>query len=222
MEEALIFARRVKNVKPKKEGIEMSLIVGLTGGIASGKSTVSKMFKDEGIPVIETDSISHELLKNNKAIFKAIVETFGEDVLTPSKAINRNVLGKMIFKDPKKREALNKIVHPKVKERVHQEIDHFKKLEESIIVVDVPLLFEVSFDKMMDKTIVVYAKKSDQLERLMSREGIDEAYAKQKIKSQMSLSKKKELADYCIDNTKSILETRKSFVRILNKLKASV
>ncbi len=200
----------------------MSLIVGLTGGIASGKSTISKMFKDENIPVIETDSISHALLKKDAEIFDAIVETFGEAVLTPSKAINRNVLGKMIFKDPKKREALNKIVHPKVKKRVHQEIDHFKKLDEAIIVVDVPLLFEVSFDQLMDKTVVVYAKKSDQIERLMSREGIDEAYAKQKIKAQMPLSKKKELADFCIDNSKSILETRKSFIRVLNKLKTLV
>ncbi len=222
MVEERIFVNTVKNVRPMKEGIEMSLIVGLTGGIASGKSTISKMFQEEAIPVIDTDNIAHTLLKHNKTIYTSIVDSFGEEVLTPSKEINRNKLGKIVFKDKEKRELLNKIVHPKVKERVFKEIDHYKGLGEAMIVVDVPLLFEASFDTIMDKTIVVYAKRSDQIDRLKSRENIDEAFAKQKIKSQMPLSKKKELADYCIDNTKSILETRKSFTRVLKKLKSLV
>ncbi len=197
----------------------MAKIVGLTGGIASGKSTVSNMFKDEGIPVIETDRIAKELVDDNKEVQKQIVDYFGEDVLTPSGEINRNKLAKEIFDDRKKREKINTIVHPKVKEVVFREIDHLKDKDHDLIVVDVPLLFEAEFDKFMDVTIVVYARQKDQISRLVSREGIDEEYAKKKIKSQIPLSKKKELADYVIDNSKSILETRKAFKRVLKKIK---
>ncbi len=197
----------------------MALIVGLTGGIASGKSTVSKMFADEGIPVIDTDRIAKELMKEQE-IFDKIVETFGEEVLTPSKEINRNTLAKIIFRDENKRMQLNDIVHPKVKERVFSDIDHYEDMNHQMIVVDVPLLFEAKFDEFMDKTVVVYAKKKDQIGRLVSREGIDEDYAKQKIKAQMPLSKKKERADFVIDNSQSILETRKSFKRVLKKLES--
>jgi len=198
----------------------MALIVGLTGGIASGKSTIVKMFEDNKIPVIDTDDIARELLNSDEAIKATIIETFGEDILTPSKEINRNKLAKIIFSDKDQRQKLNDIVHPQVKDRVFKEIEHFKDLNHNIIVVDVPLLFEAGFDQFMDKTIVVYAKKKTQIERLIAREGIDEAYAKQKVNAQIPLSKKKEKADYCIDNSQSILQTAKSFQRILKKLEA--
>ncbi len=198
----------------------MATIVGLTGGIASGKSTVADLFKGAGIPVIDTDQIARQLLNQDRDIFDKIVEAFGEDVLTPAKEINRNKIAQIIFYDDEKRQMLNDIVHPKVKDRVFIEIDRLKP-DHDLIVVDVPLLFEAKFDQFMDHTIVVFAKRKDQVSRLMSREGIDEAYAKQKIKSQMPLSKKKELADFVIDNTRSILETRKCFDRLLKKLTAT-
>ncbi len=204
----------------KERRLIMATIVGLTGGIASGKSTVSDLFKQAEIPVIDTDQIARKLLEQDEVVFETVVKTFGEDVLTPSKAINRNKLAQIIFYDDDKRQALNDIVHPKVKDRVFSEIDRLKA-DHDLIVVDVPLLFEAEFDKFMDHTVVVYAKRKDQISRLMSREGIDEAYAKQKVKSQMPLSQKKTLADYVIDNSKSILETRKCFDRLLKKLKAT-
>ncbi len=196
----------------------MSKIIGLTGGIASGKSTVSKMFKEREIPVIDTDQIAKTLLNEDKDIYKEILKTFGEDVLTPNQEINRNKLAQIIFKDKEKRKKLNAIIHPKVKEITLHETTHLKDLKQPLIVLDVPLLFEADFDSVCDVTIVVYARKKDQISRLLSREGIDEAYAKQKINAQMPLSKKKELADYIIDNSKSILETRKSFERVLKEI----
>lgn len=196
----------------------MSKIIGLTGGIASGKSTVSKMFKEREIPVIDTDQIAKTLLNEDKDIYKEILKTFGEDVLTPNQEINRNKLAQIIFKDKEKRKKLNAIIHPKVKEITLHETTHLKDLKSPLIVLDVPLLFEADFDSVCDVTIVVYARKKDQISRLLSREGIDEAYAKQKISAQMPLSKKKELADYIIDNSKSILETRKSFERVLKEI----
>lgn len=196
----------------------MSKIIGLTGGIASGKSTVSKMFKEREIPVIDTDQIAKTLLNEDKDIYKEILKTFGEDVLTPNQEINRNKLAQIIFKDKEKRKKLNAIIHPKVKEITLHETTHLKDLKQPLIVLDVPLLFEADFDSVCDVTIVVYARKKDQISRLLSREGIGEAYAKQKINAQMPLSKKKELADYIIDNSKSILETRKSFERVLKEI----
>ncbi len=200
----------------------MARIVGLTGGIASGKSTVSQMFKDQDIPVIDTDHIAHKLLDKDTEVFDQIVETFGEDVLTPSRKINRNVLGKIIFSDKEGRQKLNDIVHPKVKEHVLHEIDYYIDEGEEIIVMDVPLLFEAGFDTLCHDTVVVYSKQKDQVSRLVSRENITEDYARQKIKAQMPLSKKKELADFVIDNSKSILETRKCFDKVLRKIKSLV
>jgi len=197
----------------------MTLVVGLTGGIASGKSTVSKLFKDAGIPVIDTDAIARRLLEKDKEIYQDILDFFGEDVLTPAKEINRNKIAQIIFYDEEKRLKLNKIVHPKVKDTVFLKIDNLKAEGHTLIVVDVPLLFEAKFDAFMDKTIVVYARKKDQISRLVSREGIDEDYAKAKIKAQIPLSQKKEKADFVIDNSKNILETRKAFDKLLRTLK---
>lgn len=200
----------------------MSTIIGLTGGIASGKSTVSKMFQEREIPVIDTDQIAKSLLNKDTEVYKHILKTFGEDVLTPNQEINRNKLAQIIFNDHKKREKLNAIIHPKVKEIALYETAHLEDLKHPLIVLDVPLLFEAEFDAVCDVTIVVFARKKDQISRLVSREGIDESYAKQKINAQMPLSKKKTKADFVIDNSKSILETRKSFDRVLKEIKKTV
>lgn len=200
----------------------MALVIGLTGGIASGKSTVSKMFKDNDIPVIDTDTIAKKLVDHDSEVIERIVETFGEEVLTPSRTINRNKLAKIIFSSKDQRARLNAIVHPKVEEHTLHEIEYYTDEGEEIIVIDVPLLFEAGFDALCDYTLVVYSKQKDQVSRLMSRENIDEAYAKQKIKAQMPLSKKREMADFTIDNSQSILQTRKCFEKVLKKIKAKL
>lgn len=196
----------------------MVTTIGLTGGIATGKSTVSKMFQQLNIPVIDTDKIAYDLLKKGTDAYHEIVQVFTEDLLLSDLEINRKKLGKIIYYDDEKRNILNSIVHPKVKTIVLGEIDRLKELGNTIIVVDVPLLFETDFFKIVDKTIVVYSSYEDQLKRLIDRDNITKEYAEQKISSQMSVAEKAKLADYVIDNSFSILETKKEFNKILQEL----
>lgn len=197
----------------------MAKIIGLTGGIATGKSTVSNMFLDEDIPVIDTDEIAKNLFAKDSETYQEVLDAFGEEILTPSEEINRNKLAKIIFNNKEAREKLNKIVHPKVKERVFTEVKRFELEGQSLIVVDVPLLFESSFDEFMDFTILVYAKRENQIDRLKMRDNIDDSYALKKIKSQMPMTEKKKKADFVIDNSHSILSTKKRFKKCLDKIK---
>ena len=125
----------------------MTLIVGVTGGIASGKSTVTQMFIDAGVPVIDTDNIARELLEKDTEVYHEVVQHFSSDILLVTGDINRKVLGQIIFANKQKRDLLNGIVHPHVSRLVDVEIDHYKDLEQPLIVIDVPLLFESGFDK---------------------------------------------------------------------------
>lgn len=197
----------------------MSLIVGLTGGIATGKSTVAQFFKEENIPVIETDQIAKSVMQKGSAIYQSVVEHFGEDILLTNQDINRKLLGQMIFEDPIKREWLNQLVHPAVKTVMQTEIDKYRLEGKKLIIADVPLLYEAGFDQEMDVTLVVWTDELTQLQRLMARDEIDKALASMKIKAQLPLAEKKSKADYQLDNSHSILTTKKAFLDILNQLK---
>lgn len=197
----------------------MSTIIGLTGGIATGKSTVSAMFKDMGIPVIDTDAIAHDALSPNAETYRILIDTLGEAILAPDKTINRNTLGKMLFNDPVVRKQVNEIIHPYVRQVVDTELTRLKALNHPFIVVDVPLLFETNFHTLCDVTVFVYAKQYQQIERMMARDHIDEAYAKQKLKAQLPLSKKRTLADFVIDNSQSIIQTKKAFQKLMASLR---
>lgn len=196
----------------------MTLILGLTGGIASGKSTVAKMFVDRGIPVIDSDLIARNLLKKGTTTYYELLEHFSDDILLTNKEINRKNLGRIIFANSGKRKLLNDIVHPEVLKIVSADIEKYKKCDEKIIVIDVPLLFETDFHQFVDKTVVVYASYNEQISRLISRDVIDKEYAQMKINAQMPLSEKVDLADYVINNSFSILQTKKEFNKILDEL----
>lgn len=198
----------------------MTKIIGLTGGIATGKSTVTTMFLDRKIPVIDSDKIAKSLLDKGQEAYQEIIDLFGTDILATDQTINRQKLAKLIFNNDEARQELNAIVHPKVKQVIHSEIARLKAFDPEFIVVDVPLLFESEFDQFCDVTLLVYARRKDQISRLTMRDHIDEEYAKQKIKAQMPLSKKKERADFIIDNSKSILETRKSFDKVISAIRS--
>lgn len=197
----------------------MTKILGLTGGIATGKSTVAKMFQDANVPLIDTDLIAKEVLQIGQVGYLEVLQHFGEEILLTNKEINRKKLGRLIFNNPKKRKLLNHIVHPRVEETVKYEIERHKKLQTPIIVIDVPLLYESGFDQYVDEVIVVFTQRDLQIERLISRDNISEEYAQMKINSQMSLEDKMSKGDYVIDNSKSILETKKQFNEILEKLR---
>ena len=197
----------------------MAKIIGLTGGIATGKSTVSKMFKENNIPVIDSDHIAKSLLNKGSDAYQEIIAEFSDEILTTNGEINRKKLAEKLFSDIEIREKINGIIHPRVKEIVRREITRLESYGENMIVIDVPLLFETDFHQECDVSVLVYARQKDQVERLVERNQISEEYAMKKIKAQLPMSKKKALADIVIDNSKSILETRKAFDKVLERMK---
>ena len=178
----------------------MKKVIGLTGSIASGKSTVSNKLKSLGYKVVDCDEINHKLLLKGNSGYKEVLATFGEEILDSSNQIDRKKLGNIIFNDPTEKNKLNQILHPLIKEVVKKELEEC----EGLVFLDCPLLFETDFHKLCDLSIVVYVNLDTQIHRLMERDGITFPDALKKIYSQMPLDKKMELADYVLDNCHSL------------------
>lgn len=195
----------------------MSLIIGLTGSIATGKSTISKMFTDLNIPVIDADKIARLVVEPNQEAYIAIVERFGDEILRQDGTIDRPKLGEIVFDSSKKRDELNAIVHPAVRKEMLKQRDDFVKQEHKCIVLDIPLLFESKLTYLIDKIIVVYVDEAVQLERLMKRNNYSSDEAIKRIQSQMSVTEKSKLADAVIDNNGSKTESLTQLKNILNK-----
>ena len=196
----------------------MSVIIGLTGGIASGKSTVSNMLKDLSIPVIDADEEARLAVDKGEKAYNDIIAYFGTEILMEDGTIDRPKLGSIIFPNQEKRSVLNSIVHPAVREKMQQKKENYIALGHKVIVLDIPLLFESKLTHMIDKVIVVYVNEQTQLERLMHRNGYSNEEAKSRISSQLPLNEKRKLADYVIDNNGPIEETRKQLLDILRKI----
>lgn len=192
-------------------------IVGITGGIASGKSTVVSYLKSLGYSILDSDQIAHQVLKTPRVI-EQVRRRFGEKVLEEGQ-VNRTLLGKLIFSDEQAKLDLNAIVHPEVIQEVQEEINNFTG---DILFVDVPLLYEAKMDTMMDLVVVVYVDFSTQLKRLTSRDHIDEDYALQKINAQMNLGEKAKRADFVVDNTKGLMETYSQVDEILRRIQNEI
>ena len=193
----------------------MRKIIGLTGSIASGKSTVSKILSNSGYPVIDCDDINHRLLKKARPGYNAVVKEFGEQILDEHEQIDRKKLGQLIFNDNSLKEKLNQILHPLIKKRVLEEIETFNS---DLIFIDCPLLFETDFHELCDLTVVVYVNMDTQIQRLMARDGITFPEALKKIYAQMPLEKKLELADFVIDNCHSIGDLEWQIKQLLFRL----
>ncbi|MBM7624620.1 dephospho-CoA kinase [Sporohalobacter salinus] len=176
------------------------MLIGLTGGIASGKSTVSDILKDIGVSVIDADLIAREIVKPGKIAWQKIIDTFGKEVLLPNQELNRERLGQIIFDDPEARKKIDQITHPEIVKKIKKRVGQLQDQGEEIIVVDIPLLIEVGMVDFFDEIWVVYVSRETQLERLMSRDGIDHQTAVNKVEAQMSLEKKKEYADRLVIN----------------------
>lgn len=193
----------------------MSIVIGLTGGIASGKSTVSNLLKEMNIPVIDADVEARLAVEKGEPAYFKIVKEFGSDILMPNEQIDRQKLGSIIFHHNDKRQLLNEIVHPEVRNRMKKQIKEATELGKGIIVLDIPLLFESKLTYMVDKTILVFVDKNVQLKRLMERNNLSREEAEARINSQMPLSEKFALADEVINNNGSINETKKQLMDIL-------
>lgn len=195
----------------------MSLVVGLTGGISSGKSMVADLFKERNIKVVDADLIAREVVEPGTPAYQKIVEVFGEEILYEDETINRKKLGNIIFSKEDKRIQLNQIVHPAVREKMIIKRDELISSGEPIIVMDIPLLFESKLTSFVDKVIVVYVSEETQLTRLMKRDNSSREEALGRIHSQIPISEKANLADEVIDNNGSVQETEMQLELLLKK-----
>ena len=195
------------------------LKVGLTGGIASGKSTVSRIFASFGAKVLDADEVAREVLLPGQPAWTKLRRAFGQEFFHPDGTVKRKQLRKLVFADPEKRSQLNAIVHPEVMKEINRRSEILSSsVQTGVLLVDVPLLLEVGVANRFDKVVVVYVSKSVQINRLQQRDGISEEEAKQALKAQMALSKKVEQADYVIDNSGTLEETQAQVQRVWQEL----
>ncbi|MGD2187650.1 MAG: dephospho-CoA kinase [Desulfobacterales bacterium] len=195
-------------------------VIGLTGGIATGKSMVSAILENAGAVIIDADRIAREVVKKGTPAHRAIVENFGDRVLMPDGEINRSLLGDIIFNDPQKKQLLNSIVHPPVRKEQKRQLKHIEKTKpDTIVILDVPLLIESQMHKELSELIVVYAPENLQIKRLMQRDNISEADAMARVRSQMPIEEKKDKATVIIDNSGTREHTRKQVLSLLQRLK---
>jgi dephospho-CoA kinase len=204
----------IKNVTGGKP-----LIIGLTGGIATGKSTASLILSEQGIPVIDADIIAREVVMPGKEAYEKIVAFFGDDVILSDKTLNRAKLGEIIFNNSEKRLKLNEIVHPAVRSEMKKQAELHLSDGNPLVIMDIPLLFESKLTHMVDETWLIYIHPDLQLRRLMERDGYSEEQALSRIKSQMPIDKKKELADVVIENNGTKEDLKQKLLRLLQEVK---
>lgn len=191
------------------------MIIGITGSIACGKSTVSNYLKSKGYIVIDADKIGHEALDDDYVKEKLIL-AFGNEILEDNK-INRQKLGELVFGNSSNLNVLNSIVHPEIRKKILEKID--KNNDKELIFIDVALLFEAKFDDLVDKIIVVYVDENTQLTRLMKRNSISKKEALSRIVSQMSPIEKAKLGDYTVNNNLDVINTYEQVDKVLSELK---
>lgn len=193
--------------------------VGLTGGIGSGKSTVSKYLKEKNIPVIDADNISREIYSLYPEITERIKKVFGEKYFNSNGELDRKRLGKTVFKFKGKRKKLEKIVIPYIKKEIFNRIKTLELKKNCMCILDAPTLIENNLHKKMDVNILVYVDLSTQIKRVMQRDKLTYDEVKQRIDSQLSLKKKKKKVQYFIDNGGNLEDTYRKVDEILLKLK---
>jgi dephospho-CoA kinase len=196
---------------------------GLTGGIASGKSTVARMFEELGAQIINADEIGHELLRPPLSAFHQIVDRFGNQLLDATGVIDRNRLGKIVFADTGKLDELNAILHPRIIERVEELAEQFEAANPGgVIIVDAALIFEAGIGGRFRKVIVVCCRPEQQVERLMAKARLRRAEAERRIAAQIPVEEKRRRADFLIDSSGSLDSTRAQVGQIYGELKALV
>lgn len=193
----------------------MTYILGLTGGIASGKSTVSAYLAQNGALIIDADLIARQVVAKRSSGLKQIVAKFGKEILTASGELDRKKLGKLVFSNKDLLENLTDITGPLIRAEILREIEAAKKAQVKLVVLDIPLLFETGYQTLCDKVMVVTVPSEVQLERVMKRDNLSAAEARKRIANQLPTSKRNELADVLIDNSKSVAETYQQVLKWL-------
>ncbi|MFB7139836.1 dephospho-CoA kinase [Gottfriedia sp. NPDC056225] len=196
----------------------MGEIFGLTGSIASGKSTVSNFLKQLNVPIVDADVIAKEVVEIGQPAYEMIKEAFGSEILLESGEINRPLLGSIIFNNKEKRLQLNGIVHPEVRREMKKQADRYINQGEPLVILDIPLLYEGNSIELVEKVIVVTVSEENQLKRLMERNGLSKEDALLRIGSQIPVKEKADRADYVIDNNGDLEDTKRQVKDLLNKI----
>lgn len=196
------------------------ILVGLTGGVATGKSTVAKMFKQYGAVVIDADQLARDVVKPGKPAWRAIVTLFGKIVLNPDRSLDRQAIGSIVFRNRTKRRQLEHIIHPRVAREQQRLVRRIAKGKpRAVVIYEVPLLFEADVDKRVDTIIVVTADRGTQVARLRKRNGLFRTEALRRIRSQMPLAKKIQQADHVLNGTLPRSSLRKQVGQLFKSLR---
>lgn len=196
-------------------------VIGLTGGIGSGKSTVSGFLKELGAAVIDADKVGHEALKPNTEAWREAVVAFGKEILTPEGSIDRGKLGEIVFADPEALARLNQIAHPRISAMVKAQLEEHRRRGEKVVVLDAPLLLEVgrpSLADEVDEVWVTIAPEATVLKRLKAKSGMSESEALARIRSQMPVSEKVKQADVVIDTDCRLDELKEKVKKLWDRL----
>jgi dephospho-CoA kinase len=196
-------------------------LIGLTGGIASGKSTVAAILRRLGAVIVNADELSREVVRPDTPGWKELLETFGADILQTDRTLDRQKLRKIVFDDPAARKKLEAVIHPRVRALAEQRIKEHAAAGVSIVVYEVPLLFEGNLQDSLRPVVLVAASTSTQKKRLAERDQLAAAEAEKHIAAQMNLEKKRRLADYVIENDGNVDELERQVRTVLAKIEAT-
>lgn len=191
------------------------MIIGLTGSIASGKSTVAKMMTALGLPIVDADVVARDVVKPGRETLALIVQNFGEDILLDDGNLNRPKLGDIIFHEPAKRKILNDIMHPAIRQEMLTQRDAYLEAGQKHVVMDIPLLFESKLQHFVERILVVSVSEEVQLRRLMERNQLSKEDALARMHSQLPMSVKEKSAHAVIYNNENIQQTEEQLIKIL-------
>ena len=196
-------------------------LIGLTGGIASGKSTVAAILRRLGASIINADELSREVVQPGQDAWNEITKSFGSDILREDMALDRKKLRKIVFDNPKARKQLEAIIHPRVRALAEKRISELAASGSSVIVYEVPLLFEAQIHLWLRPVILVACDIETQKKRLLERDHLTELEAQQHLDAQMSLAEKRKLADYVIENDTTLEELEQQVRAVLQKIQVT-
>lgn len=196
--------------------------IGVTGGFATGKSTVGRFFETLGVPRIDADQLAHQLMIPDQAAWHQILAAFGEEILLNDRRIDRRKLADIIFDKPEERKKLENILHPKIREKMHERIEWYRRHHYPMVILEIPLLYEAGWDQEedLDAIVVVTADEKKQAELAKKKFELSEEAIQARIKAQLPLEEKVRKADFVIDNGGSLEETQKGVESLFKKLRS--
>jgi dephospho-CoA kinase len=207
-------------IKDEIRGKDRRVLLGVTGGIASGKTVVSRMLEELGARTIDFDLLSRVVVEPGKPAWKEVVAYFGEQVLLEDKTLDRKKLSEIVFRDPEKRKKLEGFLHPRIYEEFSRRVQEYAAEDPDVIIqVAVPLLIEVNLQYLFHKILLVYVPVEMQIERLMERDRISREMAVKMLSSQLPIEEKRSYADFIVDNSGSLEKTKTQVQEIWEKLK---